>query len=167
MKTKAKTKTKVKTKVLNRHRLHRATARRVLHNRIAEPVALYVKGVEDPVIVTARLHDQNRMIGDLKGTSFDFALRHENTPELVFLVEEFGECNDTFHLSSFDSIEDVVRRGTIARFEDADDGTPLAVEIDNAEPTHGVTKNAFVTLTPDSEACLFDPPSVVTCPAST
>ena len=149
------------------HSRQRANARWVLHDRLAVPVALYVKGCPEPVIVTARLHDKNRMIGDLKGTSFDFALRHENTPELVFLVEQFGPCNQSFVDSPFDSLGDLLCRGTICRFEDADDGTPLAVQIDNREPTHGVTQNVFVTLIEDREACIYDPPSVVLCPPNT
>lgn len=151
------------------HRNSRNQARRDLHLRLAEPVALYVRGVEDPILTTARWHDKNRMIGDLKGTSFDFALRHENTPELVFLLEEFtAECNESFKHSGFQNHREVLARGTIARFEDEPStGIPLAFEIDNVEPVHGITINAFVTFVREEEACVYQPPSVVTCPANT
>lgn len=127
---------------------------------------MYIKGCEDPVGCTVRVHDENRMIGDVKGTSFDFSERHENTPQAIFLLEEFDPCvNESFQLSGLESFRDVICRGAIIRVQDDPVTGPAAYEIDNVDPVHGITQNAALVRVDRDEIVMYPaPPDEPVCP---
>lgn len=131
---------------------------------------MYVKGCPTPVGCTVRVHDENRLIGDVKGTSYDFAERHENTPIAIFLLEEFSFLtNESFVESGFETFDEVIRRGSVIRIQDDPVTGPAAFEIDAVDPTHGVTQNVSLTRIPKSEIYGYAPPpdDPVTCPITT
>lgn len=115
-----------------------------LHSRLGEPASVTVTGACVLQGITVRVHDKLREVGDIKGTSLEFAVLQENTPEIVFFLEQFTDCNPSFVESGFTSFRDVLARNTLIRLED-EDGIAFGYEIDNIQPIHGVTVNALVT----------------------
>lgn len=106
---------------------------------------MYVPGIADPILCTARLHGSVRLIGDLKGTSFDFAERVEDTPVIVFDLEQFiPENNPSFAAALLTDYTQALRRGAVVRFPDLEGGIPLALKIDTRDPVHGITVNCKV-----------------------
>ena len=135
---------------------------------MAEPAFLYLNSIAEPILCTVRVHDVNRMIGDIKGTSYDFAERAENTPVIVFSVEQFAADNPSFAATAFTSIEQAVIRDAIVRLQDLEPFGALAYKIDNRDPVHHITMNANVTIIPRTEAATYTaPPDVTTWPPST
>jgi hypothetical protein len=62
-------------------------ARLTLHNELCER-AMYIPPSGVTKEVTVRVHDYAKMIGDQKGTSFEYAEMHEQVPKIVFLRSE-------------------------------------------------------------------------------
>lgn len=152
---------------MSRIRDIRSKTRRALHNRMAQPAALYVGGFPDAILCTIRSHDKHRLIGDVKGTSFDFGERHEDTPEVVFLLEEFlDDNNTTFADSPFSSWDEIIERDTVIRLVDDDTtGEAIALKIDSVDAVHGITVNAYVTRLSTEKACIYTaPPEDMVCP---
>lgn len=134
---------------------------------MAEPAHLYVPDVAEPILLTVRAHDITRLIGDIKGTSYDFAERVENTPQIVFNVEQFAEDNASFVASALASYEQAIIRGAIVRLQDLPAFGALAFEIDTRDPIHHLTVNAKVTILDRTQAATFTaPPDVPTWPPS-
>ena len=120
---------------------------------------MYVPGIADPILCTARPHAAIRMIGDLKGTSFDFSERVEDTPVIVFDLEQFiPENNASFLASGLTDYTEALRRGSVVRFTDLEGGIPLALKIDTRDPVHGITVNCKVVfLAPEQLAPYAQP----------
>ena len=135
---------------------------------MAEPAYLFVPGLDDPILLTVRVHDVNRQIGDIKGTSYDFAERVENTPKVVFNVEQFAADNPSFVASGFASYEEAVVRGAFLRLQDLPGYGALGYEIDTREPIHHLTVNANITIMDRAAAAtLTAPPDVPSWPPNT
>ena len=64
-------------------------ARSSLHERMSVP-ALYLPmaGSKSQALITVRVHDQWRALGDLKGTNFNYAEVEDISPRIVFLLSE-------------------------------------------------------------------------------
>lgn len=64
-------------------------ARNGLHRRMSVP-ALYMPmaGSKSQALITVRVHESWRALGDLKGTNFNYAEVEEITPRIVFLLSE-------------------------------------------------------------------------------
>lgn len=62
-------------------------ARRQLHEKLKRP-ALYIVEGEDPLPVNVRIHTEVAALGEVRGTSFDYAEKQEVIPQIVFLREE-------------------------------------------------------------------------------
>ena len=118
----------------------RAKHRGRLHEAMKVPANYYAVGSSTPIPCTVRVHDARRLVGDVKGTSFDFAERHEDTPTVIFLIEEFDDF-------------DVVRRGGVVSV-----AADLAYEIDNVKPRDGITRTANCIILSESDAATYDPP---------
>ena len=58
-------------------------ARRNLHQHMKVP-ALYIDGEEDPVEVHVRIHTQWAALGEVSGTSFDYAEKEDIIPRIIF-----------------------------------------------------------------------------------
>jgi len=131
-------------------------------------VSVTVAGTDCTIqLIKARIHDELRLVGDVKGTSLEFTELHENTPKIVFRLSDFGPANESYVNSGFTTWKDILAKGTIVRAED-EDGLPLAYEITDREPVHGITINVNVTRVSDRKACTFPLPEVPeTCPVST
>jgi hypothetical protein len=135
---------------------------------MAEPAYLYLDSIAEPILLTVRVHDVNRLIGDIKGTSYDFAERAENTPYIIFNVEQFADDNPSFLASGFTSFEQAIIRGAKVRLQDLPGYGALAYEIDTRDPIHHITVNANVTIIGRTDAALLTaPPDVDTWPPST
>lgn len=73
-------------------------ARKDLHQHMQIP-ALYLvpapagssSPYEAPLFVTVRLHLKFDAIGDMKGTNFHYAERHEPTPKIIFMRSEVNK----------------------------------------------------------------------------
>ena len=99
------------------------------------------------------------MIGGVKGTSFDFAEKHENTPIAVFLIEEFDpEVNASFAGSGLESFRDVLSRGAVVRLQDETLVGAVAYEIDAVDPHHGITQNAALVRVKPEKVFGYDAP---------
>lgn len=61
----------------------KTTARRQLHDKMKVP-ALYLDDA-DEIALTVRVHTQWKALGELKGTSFDYAEREAAIPQIVFM----------------------------------------------------------------------------------
>lgn len=110
----------------------RDTARRALHHALSVP-AYYVTEVEpeeseegpvysEPASITVRLHTSFMLLGDLRGTSFDYAERQDVSPRMIFLASEVTPD-----------------RGGIVAI-----GPTEAWQIDNVLPIDGITYTAEV-----------------------
>lgn len=144
---------------MSRIRDIRSKPRRALHEHMSQPAALYVGGCPDAIFCTVREHSKHRLIGDVKGTSFDFGERHEDTPEVVFLLEEFLDTNTSFADSPFSTWDEVICRDTVIRLVDDDtNGEAIAFKIDSVDARHGITVNAYVTQMSHEKACMYDAP---------
>lgn len=62
-------------------------ARTKLH-RAMQVAGLYLFDDDDPKPVSVRVHYDFRALGDLAGTSYNFADRQETMPKIVFLAAE-------------------------------------------------------------------------------
>jgi hypothetical protein len=122
-----------------------------------EPALFYLDRYENPVEGFCRVHNVSRMVGDAKGTSFEFAERVENTPALVFWIADFDPaCNDT--LRSPDDFQCVITRGTIVRIRNYA-GQPVAFQIDHVDPIHFETVKAYVTIMKPEKAAQYEQPT--------
>ena len=131
-----------------------------MHDTLAEPATISRNVGSDCVTLTVRVHDMNRDdIGEFKGVGFDLSTRNENTPKIVFFIEQFTNANETFEQSIFDSFDDILCRGAVVRVADQPGYGAWAYEIDNLEPVHGATVTANVTLLSQQKACLFPCPT--------
>lgn len=63
-------------------------SRRALHTAMRVPASFYASSDSTPVLVHVRVHSDEVMQGDLKGTNLNYAEREEITPKLVFDREE-------------------------------------------------------------------------------
>lgn len=59
------------------------SARRQLHEKMKVP-ALYIAPDEDPLAVHVRPHSRWLALGEVAGTSFDYAEKQEIVPQIVF-----------------------------------------------------------------------------------
>lgn len=68
----------------------RARSRRELHKFMAQPVSFYSPSGDlfAGGLLTARLHDQPKVIGDLAGTNLSYAEVHERPTRVVFWNEQ-------------------------------------------------------------------------------
>lgn len=130
---------------MGRHRDIMNEARKAIHQTL-EVDALYLvpaAGVpgtyEDPVPVKVRVHDRAVQLGDLKGTSFDYAVKADNNPQVIFLREEMA----------------APARNAIVSVEAGE-----AYAIDSVEAPHGVTVAANVTRLRASETVGLPVPEV-------
>lgn len=121
----------------------KATARRNLHNAMQVP-AFYIEDPEiiplpDPLPCTVRVHTAQTALGELAGTSFDYAEKHEVIPRLVFLFEEVPE-------PTRNSIVTILDPATLLK---------EAYKVDNRHPRDGITVTAdVILLTPEEYATL-------------
>lgn len=114
---------------------------------MAEPALLYAQcAMGAPVPCTVRLHDAVRQIGDVKGTSFEFAELIENTPRAVFLLEEFSPPSAAMVAAGIATIDDLIKRGTVIRLRDIPGWIGRAYEIDNRDPVHHHTITTSLVL---------------------
>lgn len=135
----------------------REQSRRALHRTMQEPALLYVDGYEHPIEAFCRVHNWSRMAGDVKGTSFEFGERVENTPKLIFWLADFSPAgNDTIRAT--DDIGCIVKRGALVRIRDYA-GVPVAFQIDHVEPIHFETVAAQVTLEKPRKAAQYEQPT--------
>lgn len=60
--------------------------RRALHEHMSVP-ALYFADpfVDDPLLITVRVHEKWVALGDLKGTNFNYAETADTAPRIIFL----------------------------------------------------------------------------------
>lgn len=110
-------------------------ARRDLHAAMQVP-AFYIADPDapDPVSCTVRVHTLQAPLGEVKGTSFDYAERHENVPRIIFLIAEVPEP---------------IRLAVVTI---TDPATLLkeAYRVEARQPRDGITVTADVTqMTPD------------------
>ncbi len=119
----------------------RAEHRGRLHKAMQVPANYYADEDAEAIPCTVRVHDARRLVGDVKGTSFDFAERHEDTPTVVFLISEFPDFS-------------VVRRNGVVSV-----AADLAYQIDNLKPRDGITRTANCTILSETDAALYEPPA--------
>lgn len=79
---------------------------------------------------TVRVHTKQEALGEVAGTSFDYAEKHEFIPRLIFLVDEVPEPE----------------RGGVVTITDPVTGDLEAYMIDNRLPKDGITVTAEVTV---------------------
>ena len=108
-------------------------ARRDLHEQM-KVAALYLDDPTDlvgfpPVPCTVRVHTMQAPLGEVKGTSFDYAERHEAIPRIVFLWDEVPEPSN----------------GSVVTIKDPATLLKEAYRIDNRHPRDGITVTADVT----------------------
>ena len=106
-------------------------ARRSLHQAMQVP-AYYIEDIDlpsDPVPCTVRVHTKQAPLGEVKGTSFDYAERHENLPRIIFLIDEVP----------------APRNLSAVTITDPATGVQEAYRVDNREPPDGITVSAMVT----------------------
>ena len=125
---------------------------------------MYVKNVDTPILCTVRVHDSEVRVGDLKGTSYDFAEKVQNTPQAVFDLGQFNESNPSFLGSGLADVQAVLCRGTVLRLPDLPDFGALAYRLELNKPVHGITINVGVTLMTPVEAAAYGPPEHTTWP---
>lgn len=101
-----------------------------------EVPALYIEDTALPVPVpcTVRVHSKMNALGELKGTSFDYAERHEMIPRLIFLIEEVVPANG--------SVVTIIDPATLLK---------EAYRVDNRLPRDGITVTAEVTVMTPAE----------------
>lgn len=99
-------------------------ARRVLHDQM-KVAALYIEtDVATPVPVNVRVHSKAAALGEIKGTSVDYAEREDIVPHLVFLYEQVP----------------LPKRGALVTISDTE-----AYRVDHALVRDGITIKAKVT----------------------
>ena len=99
------------------------------------PARLY-RGGSDVGIVEVRLHNQNEMLGDLKGTSYEYAERWEQPTRIISLREEYEP-----------------ERGDVLCFEAGE-----AYQVDALLEPDDITVTAEVLRLPSTKAAMYSPP---------
>lgn len=116
----------------------REAARRKLHAALSVPALGYADGpTGDSTEVRLRIHGRVFPIGSLTGGGFEYAEQLEDSPRLVFLVDEH-----------------VPVRGIVYSVK-----AELAYRVDTVEPRHGVTMAARAARLSVREAARYSPPS--------
>lgn len=113
----------------------KASARRLLHQAM-KVGAFYIPDPEadplpDPIACTVRVHTRQDALGNLQGTSLDYAERHETIPRIIFLGEE---------------IADQQQNGGVVTITDPATLAKEAYKIDNWFPPDGITITAEVSV---------------------
>jgi hypothetical protein len=97
-------------------------ARLDLHAAMQVP-ARYFLGAQPYLPCGVRVHTDDKALGDVKGTAFEYAARHEVTPHLIFLISEIRPT-----------------RGALVAVEPGE-----VYAVDNVLPPDGITVTAEVT----------------------
>lgn len=112
-----------------------------------EPALLHTLNAPGAIECFVRIHDMNRMVGDVRGTSFEFGELGINSPVAVFWLGEFDPARNNTVPDNLPGTawECLIRRGAILSLQDLN-GQALVYEIDHLDPVHGATRNARLIL---------------------
>jgi len=115
--------------------------RRTLHEHMSVPALYFADpSVDDPILITVRVHEKWVALGDLKGTNFNYAEVSDIAPRIIFLRSEIEP-----------------ERGYLVSVEPG-----VAFRIDNVLPPDDITVTATViALSPDDTVGLPVPPPEV------
>ena len=120
-----------------RFRQAKAKARSTLHERLAQRANCYPDGPSStPEEVTLRVNTRVAPIGSLAGGGLTYAERWEDTPKLIFLVDEHQPV-----------------RGSVYSI-----GEKLAYRVDSVEPPDGITISVESIRLPASDAERYEAP---------
>lgn len=119
----------------------KARSRKALHLAMQRPCYYYDPKTLLPVPLNIRVHTKQDAKGEVQGTSFRFAQIREETPSIVFLMEELATLGIT-----------PARLGVVMLT--ADEGYRL----DNDEPVYRQTKTWFVKPLSDLDLKLYRSP---------
>lgn len=108
-------------------------ARQTVHDTFAGSAVFYATELSTPVVpddvVTVRIHDKKKMVGDLAGTNLSYAEFSERPTEVVFLVSEIAAR--------------ALSRGSLVFGKDYT-GAVFGWYIDSVNPEDGLTQTALV-----------------------
>ncbi|AGH31465.1 hypothetical protein LOKG_00028 [Loktanella phage pCB2051-A] len=114
--------------------------RRILHQKMGDPAFYFpwpLNGAE-PVPCRVRVHERFGVLGDQKGTSFNYAETADNSPAAIFQIDEIvprrGFCftipeGTAYRVDSVDPPDDQTIKAYIVRLNEADStGMPVPPE---------------------------------------
>lgn len=105
-----------------------------MHETFALPGVLYETGTSKPSVpdnvVTLRIHDKEKLVGDLAGTNLNYAETVERPTQAIF--------------QTADLVGHDIRRGSMVIMFDYM-GSPVGYFIDNVHPADGLTTSCDVT----------------------
>lgn len=104
--------------------------RRDVHKHL-HVAALYIESADaEPVPCTVRVHKHFAALGDMKGTSFDYAEREEVTPKLILWREELPEprrnaiisveAGEAYMIDHIGEPDDLTITATVTRMSQSD-----------------------------------------------
>jgi hypothetical protein len=109
--------------------------RRDVHQHM-HVAALYIVEGAEPLPCTVRVHNKFLALGDMKGTSFDYAEREDITPKLILWREEIPqpqrnaiisvEAGEAYQIDHIAPPDDLTITATVIRMS-ADDAAGLPV----------------------------------------
>lgn len=112
-------------------------ARARLHARMRVETFCYEDGQEGTYeTVFARVNSEDKVVGDLAGTSLGYAERRETIPKLIFLADEHDP-----------------QRGNVYAV-----GPEEAYQVDTVDPRDGITVSVVATRLPKKDAAKYEYP---------
>jgi len=100
------------------------------------PVYVFQDAQSVPKLVNARIHRSEAALGEVKGTSFAYAERREESPKVIFMVAEHeGERGEFVIVSSGEGYR-----------------------LDNDEPTYNLTKSWYSLALSADQLTLYEGP---------
>lgn len=105
-------------------------ARRAIHREFQIDALYLVPAVDGPgydltLPVQVRLHLRAVELGDLKGTNFHYADRHDNNPQIIFLREQVAlparnavvsiEVGEAYRIDNLNAPEDITIAANVTR----------------------------------------------------